>query len=609
MNSYKKTTFVLTAIAVALSHQAGAAQPAGAQELDPLIISAQRLSQPLSQTLAAATVITRAEIDRLQPASLADLLQGQAGVEIGRTGNALAQTSVFIRGANSNHTLILLNGQKLNDPTSGTASLQFIQLSQIERIEILRGPQSSAWGADALGGVINIITREANQDGLQGEISQSWGADRTWQTGLQLAGRSGATQWNGQLSWAASDGFNAQTADTSGEEDGYQQFSAAGQVAHQLNKDHRLQLTLHHTQGDNDYDGCSDPVTWATSHDCEQEFSLTSAQLAWQAQLSAGWQMQLSGASVLEHREQFREGTANGETKTRRDELQWQHSFTAEDYSASLGVDLAQEKLLEAPSFAEDQRRLWGVYAQGQHQLAEQLIISSGVRFDDDEYFGSHTTGHLGLAWQLSSTYQLGASASSGYRAPNLQELYGAWGANPDLNPEESLNYEAWVAFDNQQGARSRLSFFHNTIDELITWSNSQYQNISEARIRGVELSSQYRLEDWRLGVQLTWQDPENRETGTQLLRRAKQHGRIDIDYLGSNWSLGSSLKAQSSRYDWDGPSLPGYATLHLRAQWDVTPAWQLSTRVDNLLDKDDQLASGYNTQGRYWEARVAYRF
>uniref|UniRef100_UPI003A86B160 TonB-dependent receptor domain-containing protein n=1 Tax=Marinospirillum sp. TaxID=2183934 RepID=UPI003A86B160 len=181
-----------------------------------------------------------------------------------------------------------------------------------------------------------------------------------------------------------------------------------------------------------------------------------------------------------------------------------------------------------------------------------------------------------------------------------------------DLNPEESLNYEAWVAFDNQQGARSRLSFFHNTIDDLIVGDpndNWRLNNISEARIRGVELSSQYRLEDWRLGVQLTWQDPENRETGTQLVRRAKQHGRIDIDYLGSNWSLGSSLKAQSSRYDWDGPSLPGYATLHLRAQWDVTPAWQLSTRVDNLLDKDDQLASGYNTQGRYWEARVAYRF
>jgi len=168
-----KTGLLLTPLAMGLSFSNLAlATETASQELDPLVVTAQRISQPLSQTLAATTVITRADIDRLQPSSLADLLQGQAGVEMARNSGNLSTTSIFIRGAESRHTLVLIDGQKINDIAFGGNSLQFIPVSQIERVEIVRGPQSSAWGADALGGVINIITRKEHDRPYAGHIRE-----------------------------------------------------------------------------------------------------------------------------------------------------------------------------------------------------------------------------------------------------------------------------------------------------------------------------------------------------------------------------------------------------------------------------------------------------
>lgn len=581
------------------------------QELDPLVVTAQRISQPLSQTLAATTVITRADIDRLQPSSLADLLQGQAGVEIGRNGGKMGATSVFMRGTNSNHTLILVDGQKINDPTAGGASLQFIPVSQIERIEIVRGPQSSAWGADALGGVINIITKKEHDRPYAGHIRERFGRYNTYALDGDLRLGDEATRLNLGLHLERSDGFNAQTADTSGEEDGYRHYSLNLGLEQEIGRQHQLGFQLLHSRGENDYDGCFNTTTFASSHDCLQEFETTTAQGRWQAELSRNWDMSLTASRTEELREDFFEGDANGEINTRRDAIQLEHRFNYEDYAASLGIDTSHEKLLKADNFDKDQRDAYGIYAQGNFQLVESLNLSLGARYDDDEFFGSHTTGNVGLAWKFAPSYQVGSSVSTGYRAPNLQELYGpaSWGANPDLKPEESLNYEAWVAFNNQQGTRVKASLFQNTIDNLIVSDeNWTLQNLNEARIRGLELEAQKRLENWRLGLAFTLQDPENRETGDQLARRAKHHGKIDVDYLGENWSLGGSIQGQGERPDWD-KDLSGYALLNLRGHYAFNEHWRVDGKIDNVLDKDYELASGFNTPGIYPEVSLRFDF
>ncbi|SFB89817.1 vitamin B12 transporter [Marinospirillum celere] len=580
------------------------------QQLDPLVVTAQRISQPLSQSLAATTVITRADIDRLQPSSLADLLQGQAGVEMARNSGNLSPTSIFMRGTNSNHTLILVDGQKINDPTAGGASLQFIPVSQIERIEIVRGPQSSAWGADALGGVINIITRKEHDRPYAGHLRESLGRYNTYALDGDLRLGDEATRLNLGLHLERSDGFNAQTADTSGEKDGYRHYNINLGLEQDLGNQHQLGFQVMHSRGESEYDGCFNTTTFASSHDCLQEFELTTVQGRWQAALSRNWDMSLTASRTEELREDFFEGDANGEINTRRDAIQLEHRFNYEDYSASLGIDTSQEKLLEAGNFDKDQRDAYGIYAQGNFQLVESFNLSLGARYDDDEFFGSHTTGNAGIAWQFTPDYQIGTSVSTGYRAPNLQELYGpaSWGANPDLKPEESLNYEAWVAYNNQEGTRVKASFFQNTIDNLIVWSGGTNENLNEARIRGLELEAQKHLENWRLGLAFTLQDPENRETGDQLTRRAKHHGKLDVDYFGENWSLGGSLQGQGERPD-VSEDLPGYAVVNLRGHYAFNEHWRINGKIDNVLDKDYELVSGYNTAGFYPEVSLRFDF
>ena len=619
MNKQHATTrFLLTPLAISLGFSSLAlATENPTSELDPLVVTAQRISQPLSQTLAATTVITRADIDRLQPASLADLLQGQAGVEMGRTGGTRSNTSIFMRGSNSSHTLILLDGQKVNDPTTGGASLQFIPVSQIERIEIVRGPQSSAWGADALGGVINIITRKEHDRPYAGHIRERLGRYKTYALDGDLRLGNEETRLNLGLHLERSEGFNATTADTSGEKDGYEHYSISLGLEQDLGEQHQLGFKILHHRGENEYDNCTPkdspfyfPGVNEGCSDYLQEFEVTSLQANWIANLNQNWQMQVNLGRTEEQRDEFFQGEDNGQIHTRRDSLNLEHRFNYQNYSAALGVDVSREKLLESEGFDQTQRDQYGVFAQGNFQFIEQLTLSLGGRYDDDEFFGSHSTANTALAWQLTPNYQLGSGLASGYRAPNLQDLYKpAWGGNPDLEPEESINYEIWFAYNNQQGSRFRATLFQNTVDNLIVSDDAwTLQNLDEARIRGLEIEAQHRIENWRFGLAFTLQDPEDRDSGDQLLRRAKHHGQLDIDYADENWGLGASVQGQGERPDWD-KDLPGYAVVNLRGHYAFNRHWRVDGKIDNVLDKDYEQLSGYNTAGIYPEVSLRFDF
>ncbi|WP_404419033.1 TonB-dependent receptor plug domain-containing protein [Marinospirillum sp.] len=567
------------------------------------MVTAQRISQPLSQTLAATSVITRADIDRLQPSTLVDLLQGQAGIEIGRTGGKMATTGVFMRGAESRHTLVLVDGQKINDLAFGGASLQFIPVSQIERVEIVRGPQSSAWGADALGGVINIITRKEHDQPYAGYLRERIGRYQTYSLDGDLRVGNEATRFNLGLHLEESEGFNAQTADTTGEEDGYEHYSINLGLEQDLGEQHQLGFRVLHNRGESEYDGFG-----GTPADSHQEFEVTTLQAGWEAELNQNWDMLVNVGRNEEKREDFADGNENFSAKFRRDNLQLEHQFNYEDYSAAVGADVSQEKLLEVDDYDKTQRDAYGIFAQGNFQFLDKLNLSLGSRYDDDEFFGSQATGNLALAWDWSEDTQVGASAAQGYLAPRIGQLFGPFGANPDLEPEESVNYEAWVAYNNQLGSRARVSVFNNEIDNLIAWKNSTNVNINEVRIRGLEFDAQYRLNDWRFGASLTLQDPENTETGDQLARRAKQHGKVDVDYLAEKWSLGGSIQGQGERPD-GSEDLPGYAVLNLRGHYAFNENWRLDGKVDNLLDEEYELASGYNTAGIYPEVSLRFDF
>ncbi|MFN3881400.1 MAG: TonB-dependent receptor domain-containing protein [Nitrincola lacisaponensis] len=585
-------------------------------QLDPLQVTVTtplRMAQPLAESLAATTVITRADIERLQPDSVAQLLRGTAGVEFASSGGAGSVTSLFMRGTNSNHTLVLIDGVKINSPTDGRASWQFLPVSQIERIEIVRGPQSSVWGADAIGGVVNIITRQATASTNQGEIRVGAGNQNTRLIDASYAAASEATRFTSVLNYRETDGFNARPADTSGEKDGYEHYGLRLQLEHDLNERNTLSAGYLRSQGDNQYDNCSD-ASWSTSDACKEEFTLQTLSLGWTHQLTEAWQIDTLLQRMDEDRKDFFEGEANGRTQTQRDQLGIKATLTTDSFNLVSGFDVQKERILKGTGFTQDRRDIFGIFAQTQYQLTDDWTLSAGLRHDDDEFFGNQTTGNLGLDWQVSNQHNLGASISQGYRAPNLMELYGpaSWGANPNLQPEKSTNYELYWRYQPGTGLQTEVRLFQNEIDNLIVlddfWVN---YNLDEARIRGAELSARYTYLNWHLSSSITLQNPKDRSNNELLPRRARESGRIDLDYQVTHWGAGFTVEGQSKRANsaWDSLEMGGYVLAHTRAHWHLSPDWTLRAKIDNLFDKDYEQAIGYNTPGRYFETSLTYRF
>ncbi|QEW07462.1 TonB-dependent receptor plug domain-containing protein [Nitrincola iocasae] len=581
-------------------------------QLEPLLVTVTtplRMAQPLHETQAATTVITRADIERQQPESVAQLLRGHAGIEFASSGGAGSITSLFMRGSNSNHTLVMIDGVKINNPTSGGVSWQYLPVNQIERVEIVRGPQSSVWGADAIGGVINIITRKANTPGTTGEIRLGVGQQNTRLTDANFSAANATTRFTSSLSYRGSDSINARTADTSGEKDGYEHYGLRLQLEHDLNERNTLSAGYLRSQGDNQYDSCS--IWPAASNNCKEDYSLQTLSLGWTHQLTNAWQMEALLQRVEEDREDFFESQNNGRTHTQRDQLGIKATLSTDPFSLVSGFDAQKERILKGSGFTQDSRDIFGVFAQTHYRLTDAWTLSAGVRHDDDEFFGNQTTGNLGLDWQLHSAHNIGASISQGYRAPNLMELYGpaSWGANPDLMPEESINYELFWRYQPGSAFNAEVRLFQNEIDNLIVWSAGQNLNINESRIRGAEVTLGYQLANWRFSGALTLQDPINREDDSLLLRRAREHGRIDIDYAVSNWGAGATLEGQSKRYDFGGQRMGGYVLLNTHAHWQLSSDWTLRAKIDNLFDQDYEQALGYHTPGRYVETSLTYRF
>ncbi|MDF9433687.1 TonB-dependent receptor domain-containing protein [Chromohalobacter israelensis] len=602
---------------------AGGAQAQGDQRLSDLQVTANRLPQSQSDVLASTTVIDRDDIERSQAGSIIDLLQGRAGIEIAQSGPPGTLSSLFMRGTESDHSLVLVDGVRINSATSGGASLEMLPLEAIERIEIVRGPRAAAYGADAIGGVIQVFTRRGAATGTQGGLKASAGSNSTQRQSAWVATGDDDTRLNASLFHRDGDGFNATQADDSGERDGFERAGAQLGLSHRINDDVEVSVNALRQNFEGEYDNCG----FGYSPGCEdmqtkgylQSFS---GQL--DVQLQPDWQMLITAGHFDEQREERDEGTRTTLSESHRNEAGIQHRFTRDNGIDVIGVDYRQDKIdyqdeVGGNSYEKDSRENYGLYGMMQRTYGAHEL-SGSLRYDDDSLFGDKTTGSLGYAYQLSTSQRIGISYSTAYKAPSLQELYGpeSWGANPDLKAEESKNIEAFWAFD-QGPWRSRVTVFQNRIDNLITtvgqYPNSIYRNVDEARIRGVELSGGWQAGGLTLSASLTHQDPEDRQTGERLQRRARTFGRIDADYALADWSFGATLRSAGDRRDTQNASpygetlTAGYGVVDLRTAWQVTSMIELSAKVENAFDKEYQLVDGYNTQDRYVEGGVTLRF
>ena len=571
--------------------------------LSPEIITVTGYPVELDRVIASAEVITTDEIQRSAATDLADILRFHAGIELGRNGGPGQAAALFLRGTESDHTLVLIDGVPINSASVGSAAVQHIDPQIVERIEIVKGPQSARWGSSAIGGVINIITHKANPDGVTFGGAMEGGGDATYRGNAYL--NAGNNDWllGISASHEQTDGFPSLQA--SQMDRGYDNTSINLGLTYSSQYG---EISARHwqTQGNNEYlDFFLDPL--------DQDFLNSNSSLAWDMELVDGWRSQLSAAYVQDH---IKQNHSSQEVETDRRTLSWVNDFTLDSKKILvLGVDYAWEDVDATGGFSpySSDINYWEIFAQYDTWLTDKHHLKLGVRQLDHDDAGNHFTWSIGYGFQFSETTRLNASAATGFKVPTTNERFG-FGGNPDLKPEESTSYEIAVKHKLSPGQQITAAIYRTDIDDLIEWTlvNPPWggfnQNIAEARIEGLELTYDLSTGPWTLKLGGIWQDPIDTSNGDQLLRRAHYSLNGFVQYQGNNWHIGTSMLHSGERKDFGDVTLDSYTLINLDLSYSLTQDWRIYGKIENLLDEDYELASGYRTQDRIGYIGIQYR-
>ena len=604
MTSRPLTTAVALALALPAFTASAASDPA--TELDEVLVTATRTEIALRDSLSPAQVIGRAEIERSQATSLQQLLSGRAGINLTNMGGLGKQTSLFLRGAGSNQLLVLVDGVRIGSATAGLPALQDLPVELIERIEIVRGPHSSLYGADAIGGVIQIFTRR-ERSGLQPRAMVGAGSNHLREASAGIGGGNERGWFGADFAFLRTDGINACEGTAAGwgagcfaeepDRDGYRNRSASLRGGGKFGDAWTLEGSALRAEGYNHYDG-----SWANYSETVQQVYTgklryaPSARMAWQATVGRS----------RDESDDFGSAGFVGGLQTRRDQAALQGDFQLKPgQQLTAGADWLDDHITGSTAYDVDSRDNTGVFAEYQGRFGPQQL-QAGLRYDDNEQFGSHTTGNLGWGWHFDGGLLLSARYSTGFRAPSFNDLYYPYYGNPDLQPEESKNLN--LALSGQvQAWRWTLDVFENRVDDLISFDSTTFLpgNIDTARLRGGEITVATTVAGWDLSAQYSHVDPRNRSQGANrgklLPRRARDTGRIDLDRDFGDFAFGTTVNAAGSRFD-DAANLVrvgGYATVDLRVEYAFHSDWTVLARVTNLFDRDYQLVDWYNQPGR----------
>lgn len=583
------------------------------EALDRIVVTASRTARTQDQTLAAITVIDRSEIERLQPQSLHELLAGRAGVSLANNGGPGKATSLFLRGTESDHTLVLVDGIKLGSATSGSAALQDIPTEQIERIEIVRGPFSSLYGSEALGGVIQIFTRRP-QGAFAPNASVSIGSEGTRRASVGVGGRSRDMTQGGWYSVNAAhgstDGINAFRGPRgfNPDRDGYRNDSLVLQGGYRFNERWDAEARVFRAEGENEYDG-------TVNNESDSVQQVIGGRVRYAPTDALKFTLNLGTSTDLS--DNYLNGRYSSTFNTRRRMGGLQADIGAGEGLVTLGFDWQADHVYGSTRYAQDSRRNRGLFAQWQQDFGTQSLQAS-LRRDEDSQFGGVTTGSALWGWNIGDTLRLAASYGTAYKAPTYNELYFPGYGNPLLQPETSRSVEVSLRGDHGTAGWS-LNAYETRIDDLIAYDADLRplpgpNNIDRARIRGFEATGHVRLADWDLRASATWLDPlndgDNPSHGNVLPRRATRSGRVDVDRRFGDFSVGLSATGANARYEnlANTRRLHGYGLVDLRVGYAFASDWSLQLSANNVFDRRYETAEFYNQPGRQWLLTLRYQ-
>jgi len=568
-----------------------------ALKLSDVVISANRQVQARNDSSAANTVFTRADIDRLQPDSVTDLLSRVPGVQVAPTGGRGSLPGIYIRGTKSAQSLVLVDGQRIANTTSGDSGLQYLNVDQIERVEVLRGSRSVIYGSDAIGGVIQVFTRRNAEQGVQPRVTLGFGSHQTWERSVGLSGGDEQTRFNLGASLDETAGINSshQSFPSDGDHDAYRNQSLSLNLSHSFSDALELGFNLLDNRGKSEYDNSFGRYDFATGQSFGQkpytDYTVSSASGYVDATLSEGWQSRLE-LGHSENRDTKRDTLSDDFSvfNTYRDSVNWQNDLTLnERNSLIVGGDWYEDRFHGSTAFTEDSR--WNRAAFVQHRFhGEWFSTELGLRRDQNQQFGGQNSWSGTLTVPINPDNDVLLSYSEGFRAPTFNDLYypDTQYSNPNLQPETSKSYEVQWRSQLANSTRLEASLYRTDLSDAIILDGGKPQNVASARINGVEAALKQELFGWQgnLGVSLI--DPRDRDSGHTLARRARRTLNLDLDRQFDKVGVGASWQAISSSYDDEANRnrLGGYALLGLRSSWALNREVSLSLKVDNVLDK-----------------------
>ena len=593
-------------------------------ELEEVIVTATRTAQTVDDALASVTVLTQDDIKKQQATSLQELLRARAGFHLVNNGGAGKKTSLFLRGTNSDHVLVIIDGIKINTATDGAAPLSIIPLELVERIEIVRGPRTSLYGSDAIGGVIQIFTKKSKAgEAAKPTVSIKTGSHNTKGISAGISGGFDKGWYSVNLKREKTDGYNACTGSSTfvvtpggfpgagcfteePDDDSYDNRSASFSAGYQLTDHTKISAQFLRTDNKTEFDGAP-PFAPNEADTLSQTYGLNIT-----SELSDSVDVIFSAGRNDHKNNNFQSGVFFSRFDTKRNTYSLQSNIDVNDENLfTVGFDYLKDTV-DTTEYIVPSRNNKGLFLEYQGHIANHDIIV-GLRNDDNEQFGRHTTGNVAVKHPINEHLALTASYGTAFKAPTFNQLYFPFFGSPDLNPETSKTAELGLRGKHAWGSWSS-NLYRTEADDLIVYDSSIFlaNNIDKATIKGFEAIVNTQIAGWDVTADLTLLDTKNKSSsnnGKKLARRPDKSFRLSTDKSFGKLSIGSDLIAEGSRFDDAGNNLnvSGYTTADFRLGYQLTKGLSLQAKVGNLFDKEYETAAFFPQDGRNYMLTLSY--
>ncbi|MBI5784627.1 MAG: TonB-dependent receptor [Rhodocyclales bacterium] len=570
-----------------------------AEDEAAVVVTATRMPARASELLNDVTVLHRDDIEASGAATLPELLASQPGVQFTTNGGAGKTTSLLIRGAESRHTVVLVDGMRVNSATSGDTAVQHIPLSQIERIEIVRGPVSSLYGSEAIGGVVQIFTRRG-EGPVSGNVQASAGSRNTSDVSAGLSGSGNVLNYALTAGHFQTDGVSALTNRANSsfhpDADGYRQDNVSGRLGVQVAPGHDLAANLFYSDSVSRYDAFG-----AGNYDARIYQTLQGVGVESRNRLGQ-WTSTLRIADSTDDMTGHASATSTTVFQTGQAQAVWQNDFHTPWGDVLAGIERLEQRIDSTTAYTTKERSVDSLLLGYQGRLdAHRLQISA--RRDDNSQFGARTTGMGYYGYQFTPALRASVGAGTSFSAPTFNQLYYPGFSNPNLKPEHGRSKEAALTWDNGH-ARSSVTWFDNRVRDLIQSVlvtppfGYQVENVQNARLTGWTIAVEANRLGWRPRVAYDWLDARDEGNDLYLRRRAKEHLTLAVSKEFGDWLVNGEVVASGHRYEdaANTQKLAGYTVVNAGLDYRASADTTLFARAVNIFDKKYELAADYAT-------------